>query len=204
VSYDPSQVAFVDTETFGLDVERHMPWEVAVIVDGEEHVWQIFWPQSVIDDAEPIALEISGFKDRSIQLRDELDPYMALLTPKASVLRFAELTQGRHLVGAVVSFDEERLRRMHTNVLGYTDRFPWHYHVIDVEALAVGHLHGERVSVGGGCTSDVATQFQIGLPWSSDDLTAALGVEAVSGDERHTALGDARWAKRMFEAVMGS
>ena len=39
-------------------------------------------------------------------------------------------------------------------------------------------------------------------PWKSDDLSAALGI-TVSEDERHTALGDARWAMRIYDAVMG-
>ena len=40
MSYDQSQVAFIDTETGGLDPEDHPVWEIAVIVDGEEYVWQ--------------------------------------------------------------------------------------------------------------------------------------------------------------------
>ena len=42
------------------------------------------------------------------------------------------------------------------------------------------------------------------LPWRSDDLSAALGVEAVSPEERHTAMGDALWAKRIYDRVVGA
>jgi hypothetical protein len=38
-------------------------------------------------------------------------------------------------------------------------------------------------------------------PWNSDDLSAALGV-TVSDEDRHTALGDAKWAMRIYNAVM--
>lgn len=34
-------LAFIDTETTGLDPDRNPIWEVAVIVDGIEHVWQV-------------------------------------------------------------------------------------------------------------------------------------------------------------------
>jgi hypothetical protein len=40
------------------------------------------------------------------------------------------------------------------------------------------------------------------LPWKSDDLSAQLGV-TVSEEDRHTALGDARWSLAIFDAVMG-
>ena len=40
------------------------------------------------------------------------------------------------------------------------------------------------------------------LPWKSDDLSAALGIK-VSDEDRHTALGDARWARAIYDAVTG-
>lgn len=39
-------------------------------------------------------------------------------------------------------------------------------------------------------------------PWNSNDMSRAVGVEPDDFD-RHTALGDARWAKAIYEAVMG-
>ena len=41
-------------------------------------------------------------------------------------------------------------------------------------------------------------------PWSSERLSNALGVELPNEADRHTALGDARWAARIFDRVMGS
>lgn len=40
-------------------------------------------------------------------------------------------------------------------------------------------------------------------PWRSDDLSRTCGVEPPSDDERHTALGDARWALRWYDAMTG-
>ncbi|BDB62383.1 hypothetical protein [Rhodococcus sp. RDE2] len=41
-------------------------------------------------------------------------------------------------------------------------------------------------------------------PWRSDDLSRACGVEPPTKDERHTALGDARWVKRWYDYILGS
>lgn len=39
-------------------------------------------------------------------------------------------------------------------------------------------------------------------PWKSEDLSRRVGVEPPGEDERHTALGDARWAERIYNAIM--
>lgn len=193
-------VCFIDTETTGLDPDRHQIWEVALITpDAREHVWQF-----PVDEmtADPFALKIGRYWDRrwpeGIREVSDLDAIYeahsqksrrknfpsqgrAIKPGKNWCEHFRELTAGLHLAGAVVSFDEERLRRLlHRN--GVLHR--WHYHLVDVEALASGKLG-------------------VAPPWKSDDLSAALGV-TVSEEDRHTALGDAKWAMRIYDAVMGS
>lgn len=137
-----------------------------------------------------MAAQISGFHER----------YADAVTVPVPVFldQFIKLTAGRHLCGAVVSFDEERLRRL----AWQWDRTPkWHYHLIDVEALAVGYLAALHRPPAHPLTDGGAV---LGLPWKSDDLTAAIGLEPPSDEDRHTALGDARWAKRIYERVIGS
>ena len=191
-------VLFVDSETTGLDPERHPIWEIAAIeADGTEHLWQVKWPRAVLDNAEPIALEINGFEQRYDK------GTCPILSPKESAELFASLSQGLHLVGAVISFDEERLRRMHNLHLGRPEgKYPWHYHVCDVEALAIGYLAGRTdprdVRPGG-----YVRPLPVAPPWKSDELTEALGIEMPADDVRHTALADARWAKAIYERVMG-
>lgn len=191
-------VAFVDTETTGLDPELNPIWEIAVILpDGPyegEHCWQVRVPPlAVVPDGERPAdrsvayisqwvLDNTGFASR-YNAEEALEP------SRAAELAI-QLLKGRHIVGAVPSFDEERLRRMVDEHLGRPDRYPWHYHLIDVEAMAVGFLGASGVAVS--------------LPWKSDDLSLALGVEPPSGDDRHTALADARWARVLYEAVVGA
>lgn len=219
-------VAFVDIETTGLDPERHEIWEVGLILpDGSEHEWQL--PVD-LSRADPIALNIGRFHDRRVEKWK--DSYEDADWLGEFAREFVALTRGLHLAGAVVSFDADRLWRL----LRANSECPmWHYHLIDVEALAVGWLAGRRhasdyaakVSESGDCTY-VAINTEDGPksrcrihpwtdhefssaptgafpPWKSVDLSRAVGVEPEDFD-KHTALGDARWAKAIYEAVMGA
>jgi DNA polymerase III epsilon subunit-like protein len=195
-----SGVCFIDTETTGLDPDLHEIWEVGLIVDDQEYEWML--PVD-LGRADPIVLKIGRFFERRV-------PYLGERTGWNHGTRelwdfaqnFALLTRGRHLVGAVVSFDEERLRKL----LQANGACPgWHYHIIDVEALAIGYVSAAWAFVDEPVGSGPLWQFDPHvLPWKSDDLSRAIGVEPPGEDERHTALGDARWAKRLYEAIVGS
>lgn len=168
-------LAFVDTETTGLDPDNHEIWEVGLITlkdDGSpeyERDWQL--PVD-LGRADPKALEIGRFHQRRQQAA-------GLSSLEMFANTFAHATRGRHLVGAVISFDEERLRKL----LRSNGACPeWHYHLVDVEALAAGKI-GQAP------------------PWDSSELSRAVGVEPDDYD-RHTALGDARWAKAIYQSVM--
>lgn len=123
-------VAFVDTETTGLDADVQPIWELAIIrPDGTEHVYQVKVTPRQIDLAHPKALEISGFTERYVPAR--------AIEPARAAHLVSSLLEGCHLAGAVVSFDEERLRRM---CWAHGQPVTWHYHLLDVEALAAGKV----------------------------------------------------------------
>lgn len=188
-------IAFVDVETTGLDPTIHEIWEVAVIEPGDEpcrlydekthpeHVWVL---RPDLASADSSALRISGYYDRRP---------VAMGHPLEVARDIARVLAGRHLVGAVPSFDAAFLERF----LRRNGQAPaWHYHLIDVEALAVGYLHGRPANA---LTTDydplpVVTR----LPWDSEAVSRAVGVDPKAFD-RHTALGDARWARAIYEAV---
>lgn len=181
-----SEVCFVDTETTGLDPDLHEIWEVGLILpSGEEIEWQL--PVN-LGNADPMALKINRFHERRWDA--ERLTQVGLFAES-----FAELTRGLHLVGSVISFDEERLRRL---LRANHQCHMWHYHLIDVEALAVGYLARKvHENEAAGYTDSIKPT----LPWKSDDLSQAVGVEP-DNDNRHTALADARWAKAVYEAIL--
>lgn len=190
-------VCFVDTETLGLDADHHPIWEVGYIgPDGREVCWQLELTPRQITLAHPKALEIGRFSDR-------YEPDLAV-TRRDFCAQFAALTDGLHLAGAVISFDEERLRRL---FWAEGVQPGWHYHIIDVESLAAGWLMGSfnACQSVGNPEADGPTAMEAGAavpPWNSNDLSLAVDVDPEDYD-RHTALGDARWAKAIYEAVMG-
>lgn len=217
-----ANLCFVDTETTGLDPDRHQIWEVALITpDGAEHVWQFRVENEL--SADPFALNIGRYWDRrwphDITEVSTLNAIYEAHTPKSRrrnfpaqgraispsetwCRRFRDLTAGCHLAGAVVSFDEERLRRL-LHRFGMLHR--WHYHLVDVEALAAGYLAG-HAAIGRRGLDPVPADPPEGWPheppWNADELSQLVGV-AVSEEDRHTALGDAKWAKAIYDAVMG-
>lgn len=185
------EVAFVDIETTGLHPFIHEIWEVGLILpDGREIRW--FLPPERLADADPMSLEVGHFHERHpnghrFEFGPDEDFTDRFLTdPMRFAPEFAKLTHGLHLAAASVSFDALRLDVL----LRACNEIPaWHYHLIDVEALVAGFLAGER------------SAFNPAPPWNSTDLSQAIGVEP--GDfQRHTAIGDCRWAKALYERVI--
>lgn len=170
----PDPVAFVDLETTALDRRIRQVWEAALIVGEDEYVWHLPVDLSIAD---PMSLGMNGFHDRYNNW--DTPPEDHAYYRREFAREFASLTRGLHLVGACVNFDEVSL----WDLLRDNSECPmWHYHIVDTEALVAGLLG-------------------IPPPWSSTDLSLAVGVDPAKFD-RHSALGDARWAKAMYEAVM--
>lgn len=195
----PAPLCFIDTETDGVHPGRK-PWEIALI--RRQPDWPTitlsFFVEVDLSTADPFGLKIGGFYDRHPMgqwisgTSDDIDKPApepdggGYLTRAQAAGAVARLTHGAHLVGAVPNFDSEvfdKLLRAHGMAPS------WHYHLIDVEALAVGWAAAKGIS--------------IRPPWGSDDLMAAIGVEKPSEQERHTAFGDAKWCVKTYDAVMG-
>lgn len=194
-------LVFLDTETTGLHADRRA-WEIAMIRrdDGLGDRSVLIQVSDVdLAGAELIGLRIGRFHERHEQYvdgwnRSKADRGESLrVLPEAEAARLVEQwTRGAHIVGAVPNFDTETLAAM----LRRHRLCPaWHYHLIDVETLALGWLHAwDRQPEGFDASS---------LPWKSDEISRACGVEPPTEEERHTAMGDAQWAMRLYDQIIG-
>lgn len=200
-------LVFIDTETTGLHSYREA-WEVAMIrrdTNGVERTEVFFIKLADLNmaGADPMALKIGRFYDRHPHYaRDNGVGKPSLLSAAEAASCIAEFTRGAHLVGAVPSFDAETLDRLLRN---YNQLPAWHYHLINVEDLAIGYIRGwmdANPDVGLFHYDLVDLREAIGPPWKSEELGRILGVDH-DEDTRHTALGDAQWVKRMYDRCHG-
>lgn len=192
-------LVFLDTETTSLRHDRRA-WEIALITRDEDSVvgdaeyrWFIDLTDLDLGNADLHSLRIGGFHERHPQAARAagLDPATAGSPDsedldqepygEAVVLRDLEATflRGVTIVGAVPWFDTDVLgQRMRANGLCPS----WHYHLVDVETLAAGALGAAP-------------------PWNFDALLKAYGL-AYNEADRHTALGDARMVRDLYDAVL--
>lgn len=184
------KLVFIDTETTGLS-DRAEVWEIgAVLRDGDradvEYAWQI---RPTLQDAEPTGLRIGRYYERSALTRHEPGAACRLVNPNGKdtltsdsdvAAEVASMLDGAYVVGAVPWFDERKLQRF---LAQRSQCATNHYHLIDVETLAAGKLGTAP-------------------PWNFDTLLASFGL-AYAEEDRHTALGDARMARDLYDAVLG-
>ena len=194
-------LVFLDTETTGLSLDDDI-WEFAAIrrePDGTESELHLFLEHSPTKCARlPESFRLDHERRFPAMTHDgKWHPDVSKRHNAAELID--EFLQGRpHIVGAVPNFDTERIARLCSEWFEEWSA-PWHYHLIDVENLAVGYLAGLRAAGAGenGHDADLPS-----LPWKSDDLSLAVGIEPPTA-ERHTAMGDARWAMRLYDRITG-
>jgi DNA polymerase III epsilon subunit-like protein len=175
------KIVFLDTETTSLRHDRRA-WEIGLIVRwgngdvDEEHSWLVSAADLDLGNADPTSLKIGRFYQRH---PDKSDASGRTFGEMRALLDVEELTHDATIVGAVVNFDTEVLTtRMRANGMCPS----WDHHIVDVETLAAGALHKPP-------------------PWKLDELLELYGITYDEAD-RHTALGDARLVRDLYDKVM--
>lgn len=185
----PADIAFTDTETTGLDPDRHDVWEVAVCRrfahGGRENV-SVYQFRPNLENADPRALDIGRFAGRFVVPDGfdaaRIDPITGSVIgiPRAvAQQRLHRMLAKAVMMGSNPGFDAGFIKKL---LNGNT---PWHYRPIDIVTLAAGKL---------GLIS------QENMPLKSEDISNVVGVK-VPVDQRHTALGDALWVRDMYDAL---
>jgi DNA polymerase III epsilon subunit-like protein len=193
---NPKLIAFVDTETTGLDPFLHDAWEIAVILraDGRdaEHVLRV---EPDLTNADPEALRINRYHQRATA------PGWVWDDRETAARRLHDLLDGAVLIGSNPAFDAEMI----THLLGryHGNPRPWHYRTIDVVTLAVGSLYGRAAehALRGNASWLVGVQHKVGWPWASYDVSRHLGIEPPAPEVGHQALPDARWVRDLWDAI---
>lgn len=195
-------IVALDTETTGLSLTDDI-WEFAGIrrePDGTEFELHLF----IEHDEKKCARLPESFRADHLARYPSHNQAASRVRAANQIANFMEPTgdQKVHVVGAVPNFDTERIALLlEAHAFG---KPKWHYHLIDVENLAVGYLAGlEKQAFNDAEAFQVDLVNDLAPPWDSDTLSRAVGVEPPGEGERHTALGDARWVLRLYDAIVG-
>lgn len=185
-----TRICFVDTETTSLRPDRRA-WEIGLIVrdvhdDGHrdrEHTLLVEARDLDLGNADAKSLDVGRFYDRHPRYNGNTDVRGWVtggrIDSEYDVARQVEgYTRGAILVGATIAFDAEVLASM-LRRHGFLPA--WHYRLFDVTVAAAG------------------AQLQP-PPVGFDDMLAAFQIK-VAGEDRHTALGDAKAVRDLYDAV---
>jgi DNA polymerase III alpha subunit (gram-positive type) len=188
---DKRDLIVVDTETTGLDPDRHWVLEVAAVnvTTGEELYFVPALPQGALDEADGKALKINGYFERSVFAHrlntDAANKYWRQLW---------SMLAGNTLAGSNPKFDADMMNRsalwstMPSSSPGYgvtaeeqLVASPWHHRLADLSAYAAGALYIDPAALPG--------------------LDVVCRSLHVTNDNPHSALDDARATAECFRLL---
>ena len=205
-------IAFLDTETVTLETGPDVVWEIGLITrdPGRPDTEWRFQLRPNMKRADPESLRISGFEERyelagrraqAVGWSPLNGGQPATMTYGALALSLHSLLSGRSVFGICPSFDTERLGLFLAKQWGGGAGFrePWHYQPHDVEDEVAGYLRALHRSA----PQPTWGSEVFAVPRPTELLCQAVGVDPADY-ELHTALGDARLARDLHDAVHGA
>ncbi|HYZ67835.1 MAG TPA: hypothetical protein VE666_08545 [Mycobacterium sp.] len=176
---------FLDTETTGVHRDRR-PWEIALIRRTATAQTRLLLCVDIRDldlpAADATGLRISGFHRRHPQARDRPLMIPRVYRARDAVDMVHEWTADATIVGVVPSFDTECLAAMFAR---HGVEPKWNDDLVDVVPLAAAAIRAAG--------REPEPDFT--------ELSRQCGVKPPSAAQRHTALGDARWAMRWYDRL---
>lgn len=147
------RLAFADVESTGLEPEEgHESWEYGLVIrepDGAETLHRYFVRPQRMDLADPEALEIGRFAERTAGVRDGEPGHIYNLAdghtpptwsdPVALAEFLEDALRGAVLIGSNVQFDQRMIREAQRR---QGRKLTCHYRPVDVGAMAFGYLQG--------------------------------------------------------------
>ena len=195
---------FIDCETDRLGEGRRV-WDIGFVeytANGgrREHSWLI--SDVDLSGAVPAALEIGHFADRHPLAGASVPVGTELMTEQQAARELFAVAYNATMAGIVVNFDTEALNAMMRR--HYLTWPGWH-HLLCVENRALGVLAGRAFTdpeIAEAHAELLREASEPGARWKTEDVAAAFHVPPMPDHERHTAIGDARLAERIWHASM--
>lgn len=196
-------IVFLDTETTGLGEDDEI-WEIAAIY---RHPDGTLWDLEILvqHDFRKVRHLDRPFR---IDWATRYDPRLAISKPRAATQLANFVTNcdpdlpPAVVMGANPSFDIRHITKLltHLDPDEWPDGVRMHYRPVDIGAIAYGYL--QAIAQVTAPDPDVHELLERGLPWSSDEVSRALGVDP-DDFARHTAMGDVRWVMAIWDRITG-
>lgn len=212
------KLVFLDTETTHLDAEIGRLWEVALIVrdtsrpdlDDTEFWWQM---RPDLTAADPMALQVSRYYERCQVAEFPIGVGVRLsTTPDAEQL---DVTNAKdiafqvapHLDGATIVANNPRHDRdfLLAFLRTHGQMFTASHRMIDIRSLLTGYVHGRLACHEGDVDAAFGMEPARHVRDWLDGFASTLRWEIVGvtqpEETRHTALGDARCVRSVYDAI---
>lgn len=205
----PRDVVAIDTETVSLHPAAEV-WEFGGVrrnADGTHTTMTRMLANPNLRHADQQALRVGRFYERHPHATSnrangstyKVNASTGVLRSRHDFAReIAGFTHDAVLLVNNPTFDVPRLELL---LRGQGILPSWYYRPIDVVALAAGALLGGAID-DDDLLAELAEEGPVSS-WGSAFVSERLGVRLPSDDERHTALGDARWVLRLYDAALG-